>query len=135
MKGPDGCVHLTLEIVLAIHRESIERFGGSDGLRSRDLLESAIAAPQASFGGKSPFSDLLEIGAAYLFYLCANHPFLDGNKRTALATCLVFLKINGARPSPDSREWESLTMAVADGSISRVEATEKLRMLVPDHSA
>jgi len=130
MKGPDDCVHLTPEIVLAIHRESIRRFGGSDGLRSRDLLESAIAAPQASFGGKSTFTDLVEIAAAYLFYLCANHPFLDGNKRTALGACLVFLKLNGARPAPDSGEWESLTMAVADGSISRQEATERLRELI-----
>jgi Fic family protein len=99
MKGRDDCVHLTPEIVLAIHRESIRRFGGSDGLRSRDLLESAVAAPQASFGGKSTFADLVEIAAAYLFYLCANHPFLDGNGRIGRAIAEKALAQNCGQPT------------------------------------
>jgi len=130
MKGCDDCVHLSPDLVLAIHRESIRRFGGGDGIRSRELLESAIAAPRATFGGRSTFGDLIEIAAAYLFYLCANHPFLDGNKRTALGACLLFLKLKGARPAPDSEQWELLVVGVADGSISRSEATERLRGLV-----
>ena len=80
----NDCFHLTVEIVQEIHAEAIGRFGGSKGLRDLTLLESAVAAPQASFGGKSPYADLVEVAGAYLFYLCRNHPFIDGNKRDAL---------------------------------------------------
>lgn len=126
----DQCLHLTLEIVLEIHAEAIAQFGGSEGLRDRALLESAIAAPQASFGGHSPFADVIEVAAAYLFYLCSNHPFLDGNKRAALGACLVFLRLNGYTPAPDGDDWENLTLAVAAGVLSRDEVTAKLRQLV-----
>ena len=84
----DDCFHLTVEIVEEIHAEAIARFGGSHGIRKPALLESAIAASQASFGGKSPYADPVEIAAAYLFYLCKNHPFIDGNKRAALGARL-----------------------------------------------
>ena len=124
------CLHLTLEIVLEIHAEAISQFGGSHGLRDRALLESAIAAPQASFGGVSPFGDTVEVAAGYLFYLCSNHPFIDGNKRAALGACLVFLQLNGYTPAPDSDDWENLTLAVAAGALSRDEVTAKLRTLL-----
>jgi death-on-curing protein len=132
MKGPDDCIHLTPEICIAIHEKSISSFGGTNGTRSMDLLESAVAAPQAAFGGTSTFTDLIDVAGAYLFYLCANHPFLDGNKRTALGACLVFLRINGVITAPDSKEWETLTLDVASGAISRTEVTERLRLLVSD---
>jgi death on curing protein len=80
----------------------------------------------------SPFADSIEVAAAYLFYLCSNHPFFDGNKRAALGSCLVFLKVNGHKPAPDSEEWENLTFAVAAGALSREEVTSKLRALVTD---
>jgi death-on-curing protein len=124
------CLHLTLDIVLEIHAEAIAQFGGSTGLRDRALLESAIAAPQASFGGVSPLTDTVDVAAAYLFYLCSNHPFVDGNKRAALGACLVFLQLNGYTPAPDSDEWENLTLAVAAGVLSRDEVTTQLRTLV-----
>jgi len=129
---PDAndCIHLTLEIVLEIHGEAIAQFGGSPGLRDRALLESAIAAPQASFGGVSPFGDTVDVAAAYLFYLCSNHPFIDGNKRAALGACLVFLQLNGYTPAPDSDDWENLTLVVAAGGLSRDEVTATLRKLV-----
>ena len=124
------CLHLTVEIVLEIHAEAITQFGGSTGLRDRALLESAIAAPQASFGGVSPLSDTIDGAAAYLFYLCSNHPFIDGNKRAALGACLVFLQLNGYTPAPDGDDWENLTLAVAAGKLSRDEVTARLRQLV-----
>jgi death-on-curing protein len=124
------CLHLTVEIVLEIHAEAIAQFGGSDGLRDRALLESAIAAPQATFGSVSPLSDTVDVAAAYLFYLCSNHPFIDGNKRAALGACLVFLQLNGYTPAPDSDDWENLTLAVAAGVLSRAEVTATLRMLL-----
>jgi death-on-curing protein len=110
---PADCFHLTVEIVQEIHAESIACFGGSDGLRDTTLLESAVAAPQASFGGQSPYSDLVEVAGAYLFYLCRNHPYVDGNKQAALGACLVFLRLNGIEPMPDGPKWEELTLDVA----------------------
>lgn len=127
---PENCFHLTVEMVREIHAEAIARFGGSDGVREMALLESAIAAPQASFGGQSPYQDIAEVAAAYLFYLCKNHPFIDGNKRAALGACIVFLRLNGIEPKPDGPEWEELTMAVAASTIDRDEATKRLRKLL-----
>jgi death-on-curing protein len=129
--APDNCFHLTVEIVREIHTEAIRRFGGADGVRELALLESAVAAPQASFGGRSPYRDMAEVAAAYLFYLCKNHPFIDGNKRAALGACLVFLRLNGIEPKPDGPAWEELTMAVAASAIDRDEATRRLRILLP----
>ena len=99
---PNSCHHLTVGQVMEIHATAITMFGGSDGLREPMLLESAVAAPQASFGGVSTFSDTVEVAAAYLYYLCSNHPFIDGNKRVALGAGLVFLQINGYQTAPDS---------------------------------
>ena len=127
---PEDCFHLSVEIVREIHREAIVRFGGAEGDRDLNMLESAVAAPQASFGGKSPFEDIAEVAAAYLFYICRNHPFLDGNKRTALGSCIVFLDLNGLKTKPDSPEWEELTIAVASSTIDRAETTTRLRKLV-----
>jgi death-on-curing protein len=124
--SPENCFHLTVEIVREIHAEAIARFGGSDGVRDIALLESAVAAPQASFGGKSPYRDLAEIAAAYLFYLCRNHPFIDGNKRAALGSCIVFLRLNGVEPTPDGPKWEELVLAIAAGSLDREQATTRL---------
>lgn len=130
MSSPNDCFHLTVEIVQEIHTEAIARFGGSDGLRDLTLLESAVAAPQASFGSKSPYADLVEVAGAYLFYLCRNHPFVDGNKRAALGACIVFLRLNGVEPASDGSEWEELTLGVASGELDRDQATKRLRKLV-----
>lgn len=127
---PTDCVHLTVDIVEEIHAEAIRQFGGLDGVRDRALLESAVAAPQATFGGESVFTNIVEVAAASLFYICRNHPFLDGNKRAALGACIVFLRLNGKSPSADSVKWETLTLGVADGSLDRHKATARLRRLV-----
>ena len=128
---PNYCFHLTVDMVREIHAEAISRFGGSDGVREQALLESAVAAPQASFGGKSPYADIVEVAAAYLFYICRNHPFIDGNKRAALGACLVFLRLNGIEPNTDGPEWEELTLAVAASALDRSETTARLRRLLP----
>ena len=124
--------HPTVEAVIAIHSEVLAAHGGGSGIRSRELLESAVAAPQATMMGAPMISDPIEIAAAYLFYLCANHAFVDGNKRVALATCLVFLSENGLlkNESLDADDWESLTLAVAAGSLNRADATARLRGLL-----
>lgn len=130
MKAPFK--HPTVEAVLAIHEEVLAAHGGAAGIRSRELLESAVAAPQATMMGQPLISEPLEIAAAYLFYLSGNHPFVDGNKRVALATCLVFLSENGLLESEELAvdDWENLTLAVAAGLLSRDDITATLRNLL-----
>jgi len=124
-----------VEAVIAIHAEVLAAHGGLPGLRDRGLLESAVAAPQASFGGKPLINDPIEIAAAYLFYLCRNHPFADGNKRTAVAAALVFLQANVRLPDPGLpqrrlEDWESLVLDVAASKLDREQTTRSLRKLV-----
>ena len=102
-------LHPTLDAVIAIHAEVLAAHGGSPGLRSRDLLESAVAAPQATMMGQPMITDPIEIAAAYLFYLCSNHAFVDGNKRVALATCLVFSVKTGCSRTRNSASMTGKT--------------------------
>jgi death-on-curing protein len=127
---PDDCVHLGIDIIREIHAEVIKQFGGANGVRDENLLVSAVLTPQSSFGGKSPFADIVEIAAAYLFYICKNHPFLDGNKRTAMMAAIVFLRLNGMEPKPDSQQWERLMLDVAASKITRDETTHRLHKLL-----
>ena len=126
---PDDCFYLTIEIVREIYDEAVKNFGGLYGIRDEALLASAVFAPQSSSGGKSPYLDLIDIAAAYLFYLCRNHPFLDGNNRTAMASAIVFLRLNGFKPAADSDAWEQLVLDVAASKIDREQATRRLRKL------
>jgi death-on-curing protein len=128
----DVIKHPTVEAVIAIHSEVLAAHGGSPGMRSRELLESAVAAPQATIMGSPLISNPIEIAAAYFFHLYSNHAFVDGNKRVALATCLVFLSENGLLKNEtlDIDESENLTPAVAEGVLSRDDVTARLRPLV-----
>jgi death-on-curing protein len=128
--APDNCIHLTVDIVKQIHGAVLEAFGGAGGIRDEGLLHSAVAAPQATFGGQSPFADVVEVAAAYLFYLCGNHPFLDGNKRAAMTAAIVFLRLNGVEPAPDSGKWEQLVLDVAASRLDRDGTTRRLRALL-----
>jgi death-on-curing protein len=127
-----------MEAVLAIHSEVLSAHGGGKGIRDRALLESAISAPQATQGGRPLLRGPIEIAAAYLFYLCRNHPFVDGNKRTALAASLVYLQANGHLPSEalssSVDEWEALVLDVAASRIDRSETTRRLRRLLGKRS-
>ncbi len=129
--GPDDCIHLTVQIVQEIHAIMLKEYGGKAGVRDEGLLASAVAAPQATFGGKSQFTDLVEVAATYLFYLCRNHPFNDGNKRAAIASAIVFLRLNGIEPAADSEAWEKLMLDVAASKLDREQTTARLRKLVP----
>jgi death-on-curing protein len=130
-----GLRHLTTNAILEIHREVLQAHGGRPGLRDGALLESAVAAPQATFEGQPLIEDPIEIAAAYLFYLCRNHPFVDGNKRTALAACLVFLSANGvladeriAARDPDA--WAEFVWDVAGSRLDRMQTARRLRQLL-----
>jgi death-on-curing protein len=127
--------YLDAEAVIAVHAEVLAAHGGSRGLRDRGLLESAAAAPQASFGGTLLIEDPVEVAAAYLYYLCGNHPFVDGNKRTALAAALVFVRENSLLPDSDlpARNldaWEALVLDVAASRVDRGQTTSRLRKLL-----
>lgn len=128
--APGSCIHLTVDIVKEIHAAALEAFGGAGGIRDEGLLHSAVAAPQATFGGQSPFADLAEVAGAYLFYLCRNHAFVDGNKRTAMTAAIVFLRLNGMEPAPDGEKWEQLVLDVAASRLDRDATTKRLRTLL-----
>ena len=123
--------HPTLDAVKAIHEEVLRANGGSSGIRDENLLESALAAPRATMMGRPMIEDPIEVAAAYLFYLCRNHPFVDGNKRVALTTCLLFLEVNGLLPNPKLalEPWEVFVLDVAASRIDRDETTRRLRAL------
>ena len=131
--------HLTVAAVEAIQQQALIAHGGGAGLRDRGMLESAVAAPQATAFGEPLLSDPIEIAAAYLFYICRNHPFIDGNKRAALGACLVFLDANNllpdpATPSKNPDDWEALVLDVAASRIDRDQTTARLRSLLSSHS-
>ena len=125
-------LHLTVAAVKAIHAEVLAAHGGAEGIRDESLLESAIAAPQATMMGQPLISDPIEIAAAYLFYLCRNHPFIDGNKRTALAACLVFLESNDllSETKLPTDEWEGFVLDLAASKLDRDATTRCLRKLL-----
>jgi death on curing protein len=110
---------LSVDEVLAVHRRVVAEFGGDPGLRDRGLLESAVAMPRASFGGAFLHRGFGAMAAAYFFHLCRHHPFVDGNKRVALATAEVFLLVNGYELRADDDAVERLTMGVAAGALAK----------------
>ena len=128
----ESLAYLSVPAVQAIHTEVLKAHGGSPGIRDRALLESAIAAPQATMMGQQLISDPIEIAAAYLFSICGNHPFVDGTKRTALAACLTFLAENNLLHDEKLplEEWEKLVLDVAASRIHRTETTARLRKLI-----
>jgi death on curing protein len=121
MKGEP--VFLGVQHVLAIHRRVIAEFGGKGGVRDHGLLESAVLLPAARFRGEYLHDGLPAMAAAYLFGICRNHSFVDGNKRTALASAEVFLVLNGMRLKATNKQLEALTMGVAGGSASKDDVT------------
>ena len=98
-------VFLSLDEVLEIHEQQIERYGGSSGLRDAGALESAVATPQATFGREFLHTSIPAMAAAYLFHLCQNHAFIDGNKRVGANAAIAFLLMNNWEPTVDEEEW------------------------------
>jgi death-on-curing protein len=126
--------HLTVGAVKAIHAEVLSAHGGATGIRDEALLESAVAAPQATMMGQPLLSDPIETAAAYLFYLCRNDAFIDGNKRTALAACLVFLEQNDLLPNQTlpTNEWEEFVLKIAASELDRDDTTQGLQRLLKE---
>lgn len=118
---------LDLDHIMRLHRSLIERYGGMDGTRDMDLLQSAIAMPQAAYDGQCLHADVFEMAAAYLFHLVQNHPFLDGNKRTGAAAAIVFLAINDIQIDNDEEGLVQLTLSVATGQSAKGEIADFFR--------
>jgi len=115
---------LNRDTVLQIHLDQINLYGGDPSLRDQSLLDSAIAIPQAAFGAQwlHEFPD--RMAAAYLFHIVANHPFVDGNKRTGASTALVFLQINDFKLASSHDELYDLVLSVAQGTLIKSRVVE-----------
>ncbi|MEG4628743.1 type II toxin-antitoxin system death-on-curing family toxin [Microcoleus sp. AR_TQ3_B6] len=117
-------------MVLRIHARQIERLGGTPGVRDEGLLESALAQPQATFGGQFLHPTISEQAAAYLYHIAMNHPFIDGNKRTAFAVMDTFLRLNGcALNLTDDRAYD-LVMRVARGTMTKEELSTEFESCI-----
>ena len=116
-----GPIFLTLDEVLALHEGQLRRYGGLSGLRDERLLASALGAVEATFDGAFLNEGVAEMAAAYLVNIVRNHPFLDGNKRTALACALTFLWMNDTKVEAGEDELVALVLAVAEGRSTKAD--------------
>lgn len=113
--------------LLIFHEDQLRQYGGKSGIRDMGLLESALAQPEASFGGDYVHQDLFHMAAAYGYHICQNHPFFDGNKRTALIAMYMFLYVNGHRVVADKKSLFAVMMGVAQGQIDKDSLADFLR--------
>ena len=120
-------VFLTLDEVLAIHSDQIRQYGGASGIRDLSLLQSAIAMPETSFDGEYLHGNAFEMAAAYLYHISRDHPFLDGNKRTALMCALVFLGLHEQQLDAKQGSIYELVDGVAAGNIDKSTVAVFLR--------
>jgi len=114
---------LELSDVLYMHEEGINDFGGIHGTRDKKMLDSAINVPRVMFGGEYLHKTIPAMAAAYAFHICQNHPFLDGNKRIALSSSVVFLEANGYEFTCSNEDAYKQTLGVASGTITKEELT------------
>jgi death-on-curing protein len=120
---------LGVDLVLDIHSEQLALFGGADGLRDGGLLESALARPRNKHAYGT--DDLAELAAAYAFGLARNHPFVDGNKRVAFASTIVFLGLNGIDFDVSPAEATAIIFDLAAGAVSEEGLTRWIRDNLP----
>lgn len=129
-------IFLTLDEVLALHKDRIERYGGTPGLRDLAALTQALAAASATFGVAYLHGSLPEMAAAYLFHIVTARPFADGNKRTALLLAIVFLGLNDLRLA-DADGVAELVSGVAAGRVSKAEVAvyfqRRVLPVIPRH--
>ncbi|MFF0560265.1 type II toxin-antitoxin system death-on-curing family toxin [Streptomyces sp. NPDC004266] len=129
-----SCVYLSAEDVLVVAEHAVD--DQDVVLRDAGLLESAVHRPSAAMFGEEAYPDLVDKAAALLQSLAVNHPFLDGDKRTAWLSCVTFLAMNGVQLRPDIDAAERLVIAVATGETDEVQVIAKgLRELIDDHAS
>lgn len=117
---------LTKDMVEAFHRESLVRFGGSDGMRDEGLMLSALARPE-NILAHEPKSDIFRLAAAYCTGIVKNHPFIDGNKRTGVLCAVVFLGLNGVELAFDEAEIVAIIYGLAAGDVTELQMENWLR--------
>ncbi len=110
---------LSETIVLAIHDDQVRLYGGVYGVQDDARLDAALHMPQAQFGGEFLHPTIFHMAAAYGFHLCQNHPFIDGNKRTAGMVMFTFLRLNGLEPVASELDYYQTMMAVANGEMNK----------------
>jgi len=123
----DDPIWISKELTLAIHSRQLAEHGGQDGVRDEGLLESALARARQLFAYTDPTPDTATLAAAYAFGLARNHPFIDGNKRTAYVVCRTFLILNGNDISGDLAERYTIFLGLAEGSVSESGLASWLR--------
>jgi death-on-curing protein len=118
---------LTLDDALSLHADQIDRYGGARGVRDIGLLDSALAAPRATFAGGFLHASIPEMAAAYLYHLVRNHPFVDGNKRAGLAATIAFLGLNDLWLEAPDDSLVELVVGVAEGRVDKAEVAVFLK--------
>ncbi len=124
---------LTLTEILEFHEDLIREFGGSPGIRDLGLAEAALAMPHSGAGEEFFHAFPFEMAAAYLYHIVQNHPFVDGNKRTAFAAALTFLELNGYAVLGGETELEAATWQVASGKLDKNGAAAMLEKIYTAH--
>jgi death-on-curing protein len=128
----DDIDFLSLDDVLLAHRDQIRRYGGDPGVCDLGLLESAVAQPQAMFGGQPLHAFPFEMAAAYLYHIVQNHPFIDGNKRTGAVAALLFLDLNDIEFTAARGALFDITIAAATRVAGKAELAEFFRAHAAD---
>ncbi len=125
----DKIEFLTMAEAVEIHKNQIELYGGESGIRDYNLLNSAIYFPQSTFDCRFLHDNLYDMAAAYIYHICQNHPFVDGNKRTAFVCGLVFLDLNGIEIDDPSGSLYKMMIKVTEGKCNKNEITVILKKL------
>ncbi len=110
--------YINLEEILRLHFQVIEDFGGSHGVRDENRLESVVEAPKQIVFGEEQYPTLAQKAAVYLRNIIGDHPFGDGNKRTAVTVCGIFLVRNGRRLTASASELEDFAIRVATNHLN-----------------
>jgi death-on-curing protein len=127
-------IWISLELASAIHERQLAEHGGPEGIRDQGMLESALGRARQQFAYSDPAPDFPSLAAAYAYGIARNHPFVDGNKRTAAVLCEVFLELNGYRLVADDADLYPIFMALAAGEIEEDELADWLRSASrPEH--
>lgn len=120
---------LSEEDILYIHNNQINLYGGESGIRSQELLNSAVSHVRTEFAGVKLYKNLIEIASAYIYHICQNHCFIDGNKRTALVAGLVFLNLNGLDILDPEEKLYQMMLDITEGKTGKSEIQKILRQL------
>jgi len=119
------------EVVFTIHTDLLHRYGGEPGVRDRNLLDSALAQPKMTIGGRFLHKSVFDKAAAYGFHVCMNHPFIDGNKRVSLVLMDIFLLKNGWEIDSPEEETYSMMISLASGKLTK----SQLSLWLKEHSS